>query len=61
MIIAGPLAAGLAGAGGLARGLIGALLGSGIPEDRAKIYDSGINNGRVIMGIIQKMMKMLNI
>lgn len=53
LIIAGPLAAGLAGAGagGITGGLIGALVGSGIPEDRAKIYESGINDGNVVMGV----------
>ncbi len=53
LIIAGPLAAGLAGAGagGIAGGLIGALVGSGIPEDRAKIYESGINDGHVVLGV----------
>ena len=53
LIIAGPIAAGLAGAGagGIAGGLIGALVGSGIPEDRAKIYESGIKDGHVVMGV----------
>ncbi|MBE0392428.1 hypothetical protein [Flavobacterium sp. PL002] len=53
LIVAGPLAAGLAGAGagGITGGLIGALVGSGIPEDRAKIYESGINDGHVVMGV----------
>ncbi len=53
LVIAGPLAAGLAGAGagGLTGGLIGALVGSGIPEDRAKKYEEGIKNGRIVMGI----------
>ena len=53
LIIAGPLAAGLvgAGAGGIAGGLIGALVGSGIPEDRAKIYESGIKSGNVVKGV----------
>jgi hypothetical protein len=53
LIIAGPLAAGLAGAGagGIAGGLIGALVGSGIPEDRAKIYESGIKDGHVVLGV----------
>jgi hypothetical protein len=52
-VIAGPLAAGLAGAGagGIAGGLIGALVGSGIPEERAKIYESGLNSGNVVMGV----------
>ncbi len=53
LIVAGPLAAGLAGAGagGLTGGLVGALIGSGIPEDRAKRYEQGIKNGRIVMGV----------
>ncbi|MCG9790877.1 hypothetical protein [Flavobacterium algicola] len=53
LVIAGPIAAGLAGAGagGITGGLIGALVGSGIPEDRAKIYESGINDGHVVLGV----------
>ena len=53
LIVAGPLAAGLAGAGagGIAGGIIGALVGSGIPEDRAKIYEDGIKDGHVVLGV----------
>lgn len=53
LVIAGPLAAGLAGAGagGLTGGIVGALVGSGIPEDRAKEYESGINNGGIVVGV----------
>lgn len=53
LIIAGPIAAGLAGAGagGFTGGIIGALIGSGIPEDRAKVYESGIKNGHIVMGV----------
>lgn len=53
ILIAGPIAAGLAGAGagGLTGGIIGALIGSGIPEDRAKKYESGIKEGRIVMGV----------
>ena len=56
LIIAGPLAAGLAGAGagGITGGLIGALVGSGIPEDRAKLYETGVKNGHVVLGIHPK-------
>ena len=56
LIIAGPIAAGLAGAGagGITGGLIGALVGSGIPEDRAKVYESGVKKGHVVMGIHPK-------
>jgi hypothetical protein len=53
IVIAGPIAAGLAGAGagGLTGGIIGALVGSGIPEARAKLYESGIKNGQVVLGV----------
>jgi len=53
VVIAGPLAAGLAGAGagGITGGIVGALIGSGIPEERAKIYESGIKNGNIVLGI----------
>jgi hypothetical protein len=53
LVIAGPLAAGLAGlgAGGAAGGLIGALIGAGIPEERAKLYESDVKNGRIVMGV----------
>jgi len=56
LVIAGPIAAGLAGAGagGLTGGIIGALIGSGIPEDRAKKYESGIKDGRIVMGVRPK-------
>jgi hypothetical protein len=56
LIIAGPLAAGLAGAGagGATGGLIGALVGSGIPEERARLYESGIKNGKIVMGVHPK-------
>ena len=53
LIIAGPIAAGLAGAGagGVAGGLIGALVGSGIPEERARLYESGVKDGKIVMGV----------
>lgn len=53
LVIAGPLAAGLAGAGagGLTGGIVGALVGSGIPEDRAKEYESGVKDGGIVMGV----------
>jgi hypothetical protein len=53
LIIAGPIAAGLAGAGagGIAGGIIGALVGSGIPEERAKLYESGVKKGNIVMGV----------
>ena len=53
LVIAGPIAAGLAGAGagGITGGIIGALVGSGIPEARAKLYESGVKNGNVVLGV----------
>jgi hypothetical protein len=53
LVVAGPLAAALAGAGagGLTGGLVGALIGSGIPEERAKLYDEGVRNGGMVMGV----------
>ena len=53
IVIAGPIAAGLAGAGvgGITGGVIGALVGSGIPEERATLYESGIKNGNIVMGV----------
>ena len=56
LVVAGPLAAALAGAGagGLTGGIVGALVGSGIPEDRAKIYESGIKEGGIVMGVKPK-------
>lgn len=53
IIAAGPIVAALtgAGAGGLAGGLIGSLVGWGIPEERAKVYESGIKGGGILMGV----------
>src|SRR5919106_189066 len=53
LVVAGPLAAALAGAGagGAAGGLIGALVGAGIPEHRAKVYDAGIREGGILIGV----------
>lgn len=53
LLIAGPIAALLAGggAGALTGGLIGALVGHGIPEEHAKLYDKGIRDGGIVMGV----------
>jgi hypothetical protein len=52
-IIAGPIIAGLAGAGAgvITGGLIGALAGAGIPEAHAKVYESGIKKGYIVLGV----------
>ncbi len=53
LVIAGPVAAALAGAGagGAAGTLIGALIGWGIPEERVKQYETGIQQGGILMGV----------
>ncbi len=53
LVVAGPLAGALAGAGagGLTGGLLGGLVGAGIPEDRAKVYESGVKEGHIVMGV----------
>ncbi len=53
LVIAGPIAAGLAGAGagGITGGLIGALIGSGIPKEHAEVYEKGIKDGHIVMGV----------
>ncbi|MFN2578103.1 MAG: hypothetical protein ABR607_10485 [Pyrinomonadaceae bacterium] len=53
LLVAGPIAAGLAGAGagGLTGGVVGALVGHGIPEERAKLYEKGIKDGGIVVGV----------
>lgn len=53
LVIAGPLAAGLAGAGAgsITGGVIGALVGWGIPEEKAKVFESGIQSGGIVLGV----------
>jgi hypothetical protein len=53
IVVAGPLAAAVAGAGagGVTGGIIGALIGSGIPEERAHVYEKGVKEGNIVMGV----------
>ncbi len=53
LVIAGPLAGALAGgaAGGAAGSLVGALVGAGIPEERAKLYETDLKEGGIVMGV----------
>ena len=53
IVVAGPIAAALAGAGagGLTGGVVGALIGSGIPEARATVYEKGVKDGHIVMGV----------
>ena len=39
------------GAGGAVGALIGALVGYGIPEERAKVYEQGIKEGGIVFGV----------
>jgi hypothetical protein len=32
-------------------GVIGALIGAGIPEDRARVYEQALDNGGIVMGV----------
>lgn len=56
ILVAGPIVAGLAGAGagGVAGGAIGALVGSGVPEAKAKLYETGIKEGNVVISVKPK-------
>jgi len=56
LVIAGPLAAGVAGAGagGVTAGLVGALIGWGIPEDTLKKYESDVKDGGILIGLKSK-------
>lgn len=51
--VAGPVAAAVAGAGagGVSGGIIGALIGWAIPEDRLVVYETGIKEGGILLGI----------
>ena len=53
LFIAGPIAAALAGAGAgaVTGGVIGALIGAGIPEYRAKVYEAGLREGGILIGV----------
>ena len=52
-LVAGPLAAALAGlgVGSLSGGIIGALVGAGIPEEKARVYDEGLKAGGILVGV----------
>jgi len=56
LVVAGPIAAALAGAGagGATGGLIGMLVGTGIPEHRARVYDTGVRGGGILLGVEAK-------
>lgn len=53
LVVVGPLAATLLGAGfgGMTGGLMGSLIGVGIPESHAKAYEEKIKQGKIILGV----------
>ncbi|USQ15419.1 hypothetical protein J2N86_14330 (plasmid) [Legionella lytica] len=53
LVVAGPIAAGLAGAGagGITGGLVGSLIGWGISEDKAKVIETEIQSGGIALGV----------
>jgi hypothetical protein len=55
-LVAGPLAAALAGlgTGALGGGIIGGLIGLGVGEARAKQYEKGLNEGGILLAVRPK-------
>lgn len=51
LAVAGPLAATLAGAGGLVGGALGALYGSSIPEQQARELEKKIREGSILISV----------
>ena len=43
-----------AGAGAATGGLVGLLVGTGIPEHRAKVYDTDVRGGGILLGVEAK-------
>lgn len=56
LVIIGPLAGALVGgaAGATAGGLLGVLVGAGIPEQRAKLYETDLKSGGIVIGVTPK-------
>jgi hypothetical protein len=52
LAVAGPLAASLAGAGGLVGGALGALYGAGIPTEKAQELERRIREGSILIGVV---------
>ena len=54
LVVAGPIVAGLAGAGAgaISGGLLGGLIGLGIPESDAKAYETALKEGGVALGVL---------
>ena len=54
LAVAGPLAASLAGAGGLVGGALGALYGSSIPEEEARKLEQKIREGSILISVLPR-------
>jgi len=52
LAVAGPLAASLAGAGGMVGSALGALYGAGIPAERAQELERWIREGSILIGVV---------
>lgn len=50
LIVTGPLASSLVTANGISSGLAGALTGSGIPGEAARVYERGVSLGGILLG-----------
>ena len=53
LVLAGPIALGLAGAGagGVTGGVLGALVGAGMPKDIAEKHEKNISAGNIVVGV----------
>ena len=51
IVVAGPIAAALAGAGAAAGGVLGALTAIGVPESSAMRYGQEIRSGGILMSV----------
>jgi hypothetical protein len=53
IVVTGAIVSGLAGlgAGAVSGGLVGGLIGSGIPEHEAKLYEDQIKGGKVLVAV----------
>ncbi|MHB8373607.1 MAG: hypothetical protein ACYDA5_09165 [Vulcanimicrobiaceae bacterium] len=52
-LVVGPLAAALAGfgVGAATGGVVGALIGAGLPKGKAAEYEEGLNRGGILLGV----------
>jgi hypothetical protein len=53
LVLSGPLSAALAGteADGAAAGVLGGLVGWGLPQEQARVYEAGLHDGAIVMGL----------